>query len=206
MTEHTRKEVLQEAQKEAYVSLQSYMRQQYYYCEEDWDEELPYIEGAYRYRLWTSLLKRKPAVSAETGSRPMSFDEVWEKLDAKRISFFDFDYKNPVTPKEFEFLLSMYDEALAMSGEVGRRVLDDYHKEKLAYEDASDACNKELEKVLAEYNALFEIDIVSFTPERFYGSVTLRDNLDANVIYPTSPETISQDTVTALKSLGHSTH
>ena len=60
MTEQTRKEVLHEAQKTAYISLQSYMRQQYYYGEEDWDEELPYIEGAYRHRLWASLLESKP--------------------------------------------------------------------------------------------------------------------------------------------------
>lgn len=204
MTEQTRKEVLQEAQKEAYVSLQSYMRHQYYYGEEDWDEELPYIEGAYRYRLWTSLLKRKPA-SAEPGSRQMSFDEVKEKLDAKRISFFDFDYKSPVTPEELELLLAMYDEAFGISGEVGKRVLEDYQKEKLAYEKTSEGCEKELEKVLSEYNALFEIDIVSFTPECFYGYVALRDNLEINAIYPTSPTTLSQDTVTALKGLQQST-
>ena len=35
MTEQTRKEVIQEVQKTAYISLQSYMRQQYYYGEED---------------------------------------------------------------------------------------------------------------------------------------------------------------------------
>ena len=200
MTEQTRKEVLQEAQKTAYISLQSYMRQQYYYGEEDWDEELPYIEGAYRHRLWASLLESKP-VSQEPGSRQMSFDEVKERLYEKRISFFDFDYKNPVTAEEFDVLISMYDEALAMSGEVGRQVLEDYLKEKLAYEKTCEACDKELEMLLAEYNALFEIDIVSFSPESFYGYVALKDNLDVNSIYPTSLSTISQDTKAALAEL-----
>ena len=32
-------------------------------------------------------------------------------------------------------------------------------KEKLAYEKTCEACDKELEKVLAEHNALFAIDI-----------------------------------------------
>ena len=200
MTEQTRKEVLQEAQKEAYVSLQSYMRHQYYYGEEDWDEELPYIEGAYRHRLWASLLESKP-VSQEPGSRHMSFDEVKERLYEKRISFFDFDYKNPVTAEEFDVLISMYDEALAMSGEVGRQVLEDYLKEKLAYEKTCEACDKELEMLLAEHNALFEIDIVSFSPESFHGYVALKDNLDVNSIYPTSLSTISQDTKAALAEL-----
>ena len=203
MTEQTRKEVLQEAQKTAYISLQSYMRQQYYYGEEDWDEELPYIEGAYRHRLWASLLESKP-VSQEPGSRQMSFDEVKERLYEKRISFFDFDYKNPVTAEEFDVLISMYDEALAMSGEVGRQVLEDYLKEKLAYEKTCEACDKELEMLLAEYNALFEIDIVSFSPESFYGYVALKDNLDVNSIYPTSLSTISQDTKAALAELKES--
>lgn len=200
MTEQTRKEVLQEAQKTAYISLQSYMRQQYYYGEEDWDEELPYIEGAYRHRLWASLLESKP-VSQEPGSRQMSFDEVKERLYEKRISFFDFDYKNPMTAEEFDVLISMYDEALAMSGEVGRQVLEDYLKEKLAYEKTCEACDKELEMLLAEHNALFEIDIVSFSPESFYGYVALKDNLDVNSIYPTSLSTISQDTKAALAEL-----
>ena len=200
MTEQTRKEVLQEAQKTAYISLQSYMRQQYYYGEEDWDEELPYIEGAYRHRLWASLLESKP-VSQEPGSRQMSFDEVKERLYEKRISFFDFDYKNPVTAEEFDVLISMYDEALAMSGEVGRKVLEDYLKEKLAYEKTCEACDKELEMLLAEHNALFEIDIVSFSPKSFYGYVALKDNLDVNSIYPTSLSTISQDTKAALAEL-----
>ena len=200
MTEQTRKEVLQEAQKTAYISLQSYMRQQYYYGEEDWNEELPYIEGAYRHRLWASLLESKP-VSQEPGSRQMSFDEVKERLYEKRISFFDFDYKNPVTAEEFDVLISMYDEALAMSGEVGRQVLEDYLKEKLAYEKTCEACDKELEMLLAEHNALFEIDIVSFSPESFYGYVALKDNLDVNSIYPTSLSTISQDTKAALAEL-----
>lgn len=200
MTEQTRKEVLQEAQKTAYISLQSYMRQQYYYGEEDWDEELPYIEGAYRHRLWASLLESKP-VSQEPGSRQMSFDEVKERLYEKRISFFDFDYKNPVTAEGFDVLISMYDEALAMSGEVGRQVLEDYLKEKLAYEKTCEACDKELEMLLAEHNALFEIDIVSFSPESFYGYVALKDNLDVNSIYPTSLSTISQDTKAALAEL-----
>lgn len=200
MTEQTRKEVLQEAQKTAYISLQSYMRQQYYYGEEDWDEELPYIEGAYRHRLWASLLESKP-VSQEPGSRQMSFDEVKERLYEKRISFFDFDYKNPVTAEDFDVLISMYDEALAMSGEVGRQVLEDYLKEKLAYEKTCEACDKELEMLLAEHNALFEIDIVSFSPESFYGYVALKDNLDVNSIYPTSLSTISQDTKAALAEL-----
>lgn len=200
MTEQTRKEVLQEAQKTAYISLQSYMRQQYYYGEEDWDEELPYIEGAYRHRLWASLLESKP-VSQEPGSRQMSFDEVKERLYEKRISFFDFDYKNPVTAEEFDVLISMYDEALAMSGEVGRQVLEDYLKEKLAYEKTCEACDKELEMLLAEHNALFEIDIVSFSPKSFYGYVALKDNLDVNSIYPTSLSTISQDTKAALAKL-----
>lgn len=200
MTEQTRKEVLQEAQKTAYISLQSYMRQQYYYGEEDWDEELPYIEGAYRHRLWASLLESKP-VSQEPGSRQMSFDEVKERLYEKRISFFDFNYKNPVTAEEFDVLISMYDEALAMSGEVGRQVLEDYLKEKLAYEKTCEACDKELEMLLAEHNALFEIDIVSFSPESFYGYVALKDNLDVNSIYPTSLSTISQDTKAALAEL-----
>lgn len=200
MTEQTRKEVLQEAQKTAYISLQSYMRQQYYYGEEDWDEELPYIEGAYRHRLWASLLESKP-VSQEPGSRQMSFDEVKERLYEKRISFFDFDYKNPVSAEEFDVLIAMYDEALAMSGEVGRQVLEDYLKEKLAYEKTCEACDKELETVLAEHNALFEIDIVSFSPKSFYGYVALKDNLDVNSIYPTSLSTISQDTKAALAEL-----
>ena len=200
MTEQTRKEVLQEAQKTAYISLQSYMRQHYYYGEEDWDEELPYIEGAYRHRLWASLLESKP-VSQEPGSRQMSFDEVKERLYEKRISFFDFDYKNPVTAEEFDVLISMYDEALAMSGEVGRQVLEDYLKEKLAYEKTCEACDKELEMLLAEHNALFEIDIVSFSPESFYGYVALKDDLDVNSIYPTSLSTISQDTKAALAEL-----
>ena len=200
MTEQTRKEVLQEAQKTAYISLQSYMRQQYYYGEEDWDEELPYIEGAYRHRLWASLLESKP-VSREPGSRQMSFDEVKERLYEKRISFLDFDYKNPVTAEEFDVLISMYDEALAMSGEVGRQVLEDYLKEKLAYEKTCEACDKELEMLLAEHNALFEIDIVSFSPESFYGYVALKDDLDVNSIYPTSLSTISQDTKAALAEL-----
>lgn len=200
MTEQTRKEVLQEAQKTAYISLQSYMRQQYYYGEEDWDEELPYIEGAYRHRLWASLLESKP-VSQEPGSRQMSFDEVKERLYEKRISFFDFDYKNPVSAEEFDVLIAMYDEALAMSGEVGRQVLEDYLKEKLAYEKTCEACDKELETVLAEHNALFEIDIVSFSPESFYGYVALKDDLDVNSIYPTSLSTISQDTKAALAEL-----
>lgn len=200
MTEQTRKEVLQEAQKTAYISLQSYMRQQYYYGEEDWDEELPYIEGAYRHRLWASLLESKP-VSQEPGSRQMSFNEVKERLYEKRISFFDFDYKNPVTAEEFDVLISMYDEALAMSGEVGRQVLEDYLKEKLAYEKTCEACDKELEMLLAEHNALFEIDIVSFSPKSFYGYVALKDNLDVNSIYPTSLSTISQDTKAALAEL-----
>lgn len=200
MTEQTRKEVLQEAQKTAYISLQSYMRQQYYYGEEDWDEELPYIEGAYRHRLWASLLESKP-VSQEPGSRQMSFDEVKERLYEKRISFFDFDYKYPVTAEEFDVLISMYDEALAMSGEVGRQVLEDYLKEKLAYEKTCEACDKELEMLLAEHNALFEIDIVSFSPKSFYGYVALMDNLDVNSIYPTSLSTISQDTKAALAEL-----
>ena len=200
MTEQTRKEVLQEAQKTAYISLQSYMRQQYYYGEEDWDEELPYIEGAYRHRLWASLLESKP-VSQEPGSRQMSFNEVKERLYEKRISFFDFDYKNPVTAEEFDVLISMYDEALAMSGEVGRPVLEDYLKEKLAYEKTCEACDKELEMLLAEHNALFEIDIVSFSPKSFYGYVALKDNLDVNSIYPTSLSTISQDTKAALAEL-----
>jgi hypothetical protein len=200
MTEQTRKEVIQEVQKTAYISLQSYMRQQYYYGEEDWDEELPYIEGAYRHRLWASLLESKP-VSQEPGSRQMSFDEVKERLYEKRISFFDFNYKNPVTAEEFDVLISMYDEALAMSGEVGRQVLEDYLKEKLAYEKTCEACDKELEMLLAEHNALFEIDIVSFSPESFYGYVALKDNLDVNSIYPTSLSTISQDTKAALAEL-----
>ena len=200
MTEQTRKEVIQEVQKTAYISLQSYMRQQYYYGEEDWNEELPYIEGAYRHRLWASLLESKP-VSQEPGSRQMSFDEVKERLYEKRISFFDFDYKNPVTAEEFDVLISMYDEALAMSGEVGRQVLEDYLKEKLAYEKTCEACDKELEMLLAEHNALFEIDIVSFSPESFYGYVALKDNLDVNSIYPTSSATVYQDTVAALKGL-----
>lgn len=200
MTEQTRKEVLQEAQKTAYISLQSYMRQQYYYGEEDWDEELPYIEGAYRHRLWASLLESKP-VSQKPGSRQMSFDEVKERLYEKRISFFDFNYKNPVTAEEFDVLISMYDEALVMSGEVGRQVLEDYLKEKLAYEKTCEACDKELEMLLAEHNALFEIDIVSFSPESFYGYVALKDNLDVNSIYPTSLSTISQDTKAALAEL-----
>ena len=200
MTEQTRKEGLQEAQKTAYISLQSYMRQQYYYGEEDWNEELPYIEGAYRHRLWASLLESKP-VSQEHGSRQMSFDEVKERLYEKRISFFDFNYKNPVTAEEFDVLISMYDEALAMSGEVGRQVLEDYLKEKLAYEKTCEACDKELEMLLAEHNALFEIDIVSFSPESFYGYVALKDNLDVNSIYPTSLSTISQDTKAALAEL-----
>ena len=200
MTEQTRKEVLQEAQKTAYISLQSYMRQQYYYGEEDWNEELPYIEGAYRHRLWASLLESKP-VSQEPGSRQMSFDEVKERLYEKRISFFDFNYKNPVTAEEFDVLISMYNEALAMSGEVGRQVLEDYLKEKLAYEKTCEACDKELEMLLAEHNALFEIDIVSFSPESFYGYVALKDNLDVNSIYPTSLSTISQDTKAALAEL-----
>ena len=200
MTEQTRKEVLQEAQKTAYISLQSYMRQQYYYGEEDWDEELPYIEGAYRHRLWASLLESKP-VSQEPGSRQMSFDEVKERLYEKRISFFDFDYKNPVSPEEFDALIAMYDEALALSGEVSKRVLEDYQKEKLAYEKTCEACDKELEMLLAEHNALFEIDIVSFSPESFYGYVALKDNLDVNSIYPTSLSTISQDTKAALAEL-----
>lgn len=200
MTEQTREEVLQEAQKAAYISLQSYMRQQYYYGEEDWDEELPYIEGAYRHRLWASLLESKP-VSQEPGSRQMSFDEVKEKLDARRIRFIDSDYKTPVTAEEFDVLISMYDEALAMSGEVGSQVLEDYLKEKLAYEKTCEACDKELEMLLAEHNALFEIDIVSFSPESFYGYVALKDNLDVNSIYPTSSATVYQDTVAALKGL-----
>lgn len=129
--------------------LQSYMRHQYYYGEEDWDEELPYIEGAYRYRLWTSLHEHMP-VSQESGKRQMSFDEV---------------------------------------------------KEKLAYEKTCEACDKELEKVLAEHNALFAIDIVSFSPESFYEYVTLKDNPDVNSIYPTSSATVYQDTVAALKGL-----
>ena len=176
------------------------MRQQYYYGEEDWDEELPYIEGAYRHRLWASLLESKP-VSQEPGSRQMSFNEVKERLYEKRISFFDFDYKNPVTAEEFDVLISMYDEALAMSGEVGRQVLEDYLKEKLAYEKTCEACDKELEMLLAEHNALFEIDIVSFSPKSFYGYVALKDNLDVNSIYPTSLSTISQDTKAALAEL-----
>ena len=200
MKEQTREQIIQEAQRAAYLSLQSYMRYQYYYGEEDWDEELPYIEGAYRYRLWTSLLERKP-VTQEPGSRQMSFDEVKERLYEKRISFFDFDYKNPVTAEEFDVLISMYDEALAMSGEVGRQVLEDYLKEKLAYEKTCEACDKELETVLAEHNALFEIDIVSFSPESFYGYVALKDDLDVNSIYPTSLSTISQDTKAALAEL-----
>jgi hypothetical protein len=176
------------------------MRQQYYYGEEDWDEELPYIEGAYRHRLWASLLESKP-VSQEPGSRQMSFDEVKERLYEKRISFFDFDYKNPVSAEEFDVLIAMYDEALAMSGEVGRQVLEDYLKEKLAYEKTCEACDKELEMLLAEHNAFFEIDIVSFSPESFYGYVALKDNLDVNSIYPTSLSTISQDTKAALAEL-----
>lgn len=138
MTEQTRKEVLKEAQKEAYLSLQSYMRHQYYYGEEDWDEELPYIEGAYRLRLWTCLLKRK-AMCAASCSRQMSYDEVKKRLDAKRICFFDWDYDNPISAEEFDILIAMYDEALAMSGDVGKQVLDDYQKEKLAYEKTYEA-------------------------------------------------------------------
>ena len=88
-----------------------------------------------------------------------------------------------------------------MSGEVCKRVLEDYKKEKHDYEKTCEACNKELEKVLAEHNALFEIDIVSFSPESFYGYVTLKDNLGVNSIYPTSLSTVCQDTVTALKGL-----
>lgn len=130
MTKQTRNEVLKEAQKAAYTSLQSYMRHQYYYGEEDWDEELPYIEGAYRYRLWTSLYERMP-VSQESGKRQMSFDEVKEKLDARRISFIDSDYKTPVSPEEFDVLIAMYDEAMGMSAGVGKKVLEDYQKEKL---------------------------------------------------------------------------
>lgn len=149
MKEEARKEILQEAQKAAYLSLQSYMRYQYYFGEEDWDEELPYIEGAYRYRLWTSLLERKP-VTQEPGSK---------------------------------------------------RVLEDYQKEKHDYEKTCKACDKKLEKVLVEHNALFEIDIVTFSPESFYGYVTLKDNLGVNSIYPTSLSTVYQDTVTALKGL-----
>ena len=127
--------------------------------------------------------------------------EVKEKLNAQRISFFDFDYKNPVSAEEFDVLIAMYDEALAMSGEVGRQVLEDYLKEKLAYEKTCEACDKELETVLAEHNALFEIDIVSFSPESFYGYVALKDDLDVNSIYPTSLSTISQDTKAALAEL-----
>ena len=200
MTKQTRNEVLKEAQKAAYTSLQSYMRHQYYYGEEDWDEELPYIEGAYRYRLWTSLLECLP-VSQESGKRQMSFDEVKEKLDARRISFIDSDYKTPVSPEEFDVLIAMYDEAMGMSAGVGKKVLEDYQKEKLAYEKTCEACDKELEKVLAEHNALFAIDKVSFRPESFYGYVALKDNLDVNSIYPTSSATVYQDTVAALKGL-----
>lgn len=200
MTKQTRNEVLKEAQKAAYTSLQSYMRHQYYYGEEDWDEELPYIEGAYRYRLWTSLLECMP-VSQESSNRQMSFDEVKEKLDARRISFIDSDYKTPMSPEEFDVLIAMYDEAMGMSAGVGKKVLEDYQKEKLAYEMTCEECDKELEKVLAEHNALFAIDIVSFNPESFYGYVALKDNLDVNSIYPTSSATVYQDTVAALKGL-----
>ena len=42
-------------------------------------------------------------------------------------------------------------------------------------------------------------NIVSFSPESFYGYVTLKDNLDVNSIYPTSSATVYQDTVAALR-------
>jgi hypothetical protein len=106
-----------------------------------------------------------------------------------------------VSAEEFDVLIAMYDEALAMSGEVGRQVLEDYLKEKLAYEKTCEACDKELEMLLAEHNALFEIDIVSFSPESFYGYVALKDDLDVNSIYLTSLSTISQDTKAALAEL-----
>lgn len=106
-----------------------------------------------------------------------------------------------MSPEEFDVLIAMYDEAMGMSAGVGKKVLEDYQKEKLAYEKTCKACDKELEKVLAEHNALFAIDIVSFSSESFYGYVTLKDNLDVNSIYPTSSATVYQDTVAAMKSL-----
>ena len=163
MTEQTRETILQQAQNEAYVSLQDYMRQQYYYCEEDWDEELPYIKSAYIYRLKDSLL--------EAGKK--------HKTDTTK----------------------MLEKASAMSDTVVKRVIDDYEKERIAYSIMSASCENTVKDLLDTYNAYFEIDIVTFNPDRFYCYVTLKSNTDIYSLYPTTLATIHEDTSAALKQM-----
>lgn len=163
MTEQTRETILQQAQNEAYVSLKSYMRQQYYYCEEDWDEELPYIKSAYIYRLKNSLL--------EAGKE--------HRLDTTK----------------------MLEKASAMSDTVVKRVIDDYEKERITYSIVSASCENALQELLDRHKALFEIDIVTFSPDKFCGYVTLKDNTNVYTSYPTTVETIYEDTATALNQL-----
>ena len=179
MKEQTRKQILKEAQKEAYISLQSYMRYQYYYGEEDWDDELPYIERAYRYRLWLSLLKQKPVIANQVTTY-LTFDEVRARLETREVVFHELDYETPITQEEFDILVSIYDETHVMSGEVCKRVLEDYHKEKLTYEKTSASCDQKLQAILDEHDALFEIDIVSFSPEKFFGYITFKEQLGIN--------------------------
>ena len=204
MTKQTREEIIKQAQNEAYIYLQDYMRHRYYYGNEDWEEELPNIEGAYGYGLWTSLLtaylKHRPACST-SDCHHLTFAEVRELLDKKDITFFELEYTTPVTKEELDKVIAMYDDTIVTSGQVAERVLEDYYKEKSVYEETSESCEQALEEVLEEFDAYFSIDIVSFRPDKFYGYVTFKEDLDTNAYYQTTLATLQEDTIAALNQL-----
>ena len=95
----------------------------------------------------------------------------------------------------------MLEKASAMSDTVVKRVIDDYEKERIAYSIVSASCENALQELLNRHKALFEIDIVTFSPDKFYGYVTLKDKTNVYTSYPTTVETIYEDTATALNQL-----
>ena len=200
MTEEKRKQTFIIAQEDAYESMQLYMKHQYYFCDEDWDEEQEYIKGAYLYRIWNKLYEEVSSHCEHLSATFLTEDVVLTKLRECNLPLF-YKHEGPITSEGLEAILAMFAEATTTSYSVVKKLIEDYYKEKVAYEMITIACREALEKVLTENKALFDIDITSFNPHSFYGYVTFVENTDIGLDYPTTLATIVEDTEKAISSL-----
>lgn len=201
MTEQTRSKFLARAHRRAYAGLRYYMRSLYCFGDEDWDKELQYLEGSYMYSVWNRLydaiFNTRPRFPRHA---PMTRGETIAQIKKYGLPPY-YELEKPISQEDFDYLISMYFETKLTLKDVVKSAIEDYYKDKVSYTMLLLTCKKLLAKILEENNVLFKIDIATFNPDKFIGHVALENATSANHKYPTTLETVVEDTIAAIRKL-----
>lgn len=193
MTEEIKMQTLINAQAKAHQAMLPYMKRQYYFCDENWDTELVYIRNAYMYRVWAKLYEEVSRNCSQLSSGHLKEEDVIVRLREENLPLY-YEHKAPVTSEGLDDILTMYYESLKTSESAAKKIIEDYYKDKVTYEMLLITCRERLEKLLTENDVIFEIDIATFIPNAFLAHVTFKDDISIGIDYPTTLDTIVEDT------------